>query len=538
MSEHKELAEMHPGVKIISPAILIVDDDQNTRVTLADILIEKGYRTQCVDSLAHAREAVQKEAYQVVLLDLQLPDGLGIEFLKEVKKSQEHLQVLILTGFSSMDSAIAALNEGAFAYLQKPIRYEELFNFLQKALLLQRLASENNRLIEQLTRLTVIDSHTGLYNHRYLQERLAQELQRAKRHVLPLSVLMLDIDYFKSLNEVYGHQYADYILAEFGKLLLRMVRSNDVVTRYGGEEFILILPETNKDGAVEFGQRLLSTIINTIFDPEGKRINLKVSMGVSNFPLDGLDTIDRLIESADKAVHEAKEQGGSRLCQYRGAHSFAPDDARPITEDNIDQIKSKFTQMARRANGMIIESIYALAKTIDMKDHYTSEHSKSMVSIVTEMGKHLSLSLREIEDLQHAAVLHDIGKIGIADTILHKQGPLTDDEYSEMKNHPRLGAEILRPIQPLANVVPMILYHHEHYDGTGYPEGLQGENIPLGARIIAIADVFQALTSDRVYRKTMSVPDAIAIIKKGSGAQFDPKIVRAFLETIERFDSK
>jgi len=514
-------------------AILIIDDDEYTRTTLADILVEKGYRVHEAVTLAQARDLLQKTAHVAVLLDLQLPDGLGIDFLKEIRKINEHLQAIILTGYSSMDTAIAALNEGAFAYLQKPIHYDELFSSVQKAVKMYALGADNKRLIDQLTRLTVVDSHTGLYNHRYLQERLSQELQRAKRHMLSLSVLMLDIDYFKSLNEVYGHQYADFILAEFGRLLLRMVRSNDVVTRYGGEEFILILPETNKEGAAEFGQRLLTEIINTVFDPDGKRVNLKVSMGVSNYPQDNLDTVDGLIESADKAVHEAKELGGSRLCQYHGHLSVLGEEIRKSTEESVDEIKTKFSKMARRANGMIIESVYALAKTIDAKDHYTSEHSKSMVSLVTNMGKKLNLPAREIEDIQHAAVLHDLGKIGIADDILHKTGPLTDAQYDEMKKHPQLGAEILRPIQPMANVIPMILYHHERYDGTGYPEGLRGEAIPLGARIIAIADVFQALTSDRVYRKTMRTSDAIEIIKKGGGTQFDPNIVQVFLEVIE-----
>ena len=508
--------------------ILIVDDDAGMRETLNDILSEQGYKITGVGSIALAKKELKKKFYNIALVDLKLPDGTGLELLKEIKRINEEIVTLVFTGFASLESSVFALNEGAFAYIQKPLNIDELKISIKKALNMQKLCFDNKDLINRLKNLSLKDPHTELYNYKYLIERLTSELKRAKRYILPLFVIMLDIDYFKSINDVYGHQYGDIILKEFAQYLRDSVRGSDIVIRYGGEEFVILLLDTNREDAVIFGERLLDTVGRYVFDSKDKKIKLKISIGMSGFPGDG-SNVDALLNSADKALLKVKEMGGNRLFAFEKVSKNISDIVEKSAKEDVEKLRKKLSKMVNRVNQTLLESIYAFAKTIEARDHYTGEHTESTVSIATGIGKELNLSGRTIENLKHAAVLHDLGKIGIPDSILHKKGKLTKKEYEVIKKHPQIGAEIIRAVHFLRELVPMILYHHERYNGLGYPAGLKGEEIPLGARIIAVADVYQALVSDRPYRGAYSKKEAIKIVKEGSGTQFDPKIVKVFL---------
>lgn len=198
----------------------------------------------------------------------------------------------------------------------------------------------------------------------------------------------------------------------------------------------------------------------------------------------------------------------------------------------INDLKRKLKRAGKKLDVALLEFIYAFSKAIEARDYYTGKHAEKMIDIVRRIGLELGLAKKDIANLEHAAVLHDLGKIGIDDKILRKKGRLTKKEYREIKKHPRIGADIIRSIHFLKDVVPLILYHHERYDGKGYASGLKGKNIPIGARVLAIADVYQALISDRPYRKAYTKREALDIIKKASGTQFDPAIVRALLKSL------
>lgn len=199
----------------------------------------------------------------------------------------------------------------------------------------------------------------------------------------------------------------------------------------------------------------------------------------------------------------------------------------------INDLRTKLKKSGKKLDQALLEFIYAFSKAIEARDYYTGKHAEKMIDIVRGIGSQLGLAKKDIANLEHAAVLHDLGKIGIDDKILRKKGRLTKREYNEIKKHPRIGAEIIRSIHFLKDVVPLILYHHERYDGKGYTSGLKGENIPIGARILAIADVYQALISDRPYRRAYTKPKALEMIKKASGTQFDPAIVKALLKSLK-----
>lgn len=514
--------------------ILVIDDNENMLETLTDILTEKGYRITTTRNLTEARNALTKNKFKLVLVDLKLPDGSGLELLKDIQQNKKDIPVIIFTAHGSLQTAISAMNDGAFGYLQKPLNLDELEAIIKKALYMQELKAENENLINKLKSLSLKDTHTGLYNYRYLMERLSAEFMRAKRHILSLSILMLDIDYFKSLNDVYGHQFGDLILKEFSSFLLKSCRGTDIVVRYGGEEFVILMPDTSKQGAMVFAERLLKALQAYAFDKKDKKIKLNVSIGVANYPEDGLESVNNLLDAADTALKNAKENGGNSVC---GFQKIGLQELKKIvesqSEENVEQLKEKLSKMEGRTNQVLLEAIYAFAKTVEARDLYTGKHAEDMISLVTQMGKKLNLSDKEIDDIKHAAILHDLGKVGISDNILHKKEKLTKNEYDKIKKHPVIGAEIIRCVRFLKDVVPMVLYHHERYDGLGYAYGLKGEEIPLGARIIAVADVYQALISDRPYRRALSKKETLKIIQDDAGAKFYPKIVEIFIEIMK-----
>lgn len=415
---------------------------------------------------------------------------------------------------------------------------ETVENITKNRKVLEKLENLNRKLLEsnkKLRRLSLIDFHTNLYNHRYLSESISREFSRAKRYTHSLSVIMLDIDYFKSINDVYGHQFGDLVLKQFASQLKRMVRRYDIVIRFGGEEFLVISPRTDRSTALILAHRILNAINLYNFGNKKHIIRLKVSAAVASYPEDDATKGMNLIDYSDKILNKVKEDGGDRVYSSldmaekgRLAHKKGEE------KTNIKVLRVKIDKLTKRANQSLVEAIYAFAKTIKLKDHYTGEHVISTVKYAVDIAKELNLSREDLEYVRQAAILHDLGKIGISEKILLKKSKLTKQDFNEIKKHPQIAADIMRPIHFLHDTIPLVFYHHERWDGKGYVSSLKGEEIPIGARIIAIADVFQALTSNRPYRKAYPKNEAIKIVKNGSGTQFDPKIVDVFLRVLKQ----
>lgn len=402
---------------------------------------------------------------------------------------------------------------------------EEKIEKLNKELL------KSNRILKQLS---LTDSHTGLYNHRFLSHIIDSEFHRAKRFATPLTVIMLDIDYFKSINDVYGHQFGDLILKQLARQLKKMVRKYDIVIRFGGEEFIIVSPGIDRTHGVNMAQRLLNALNLYNFGDSEHSVKLKLSLAVVSYPEDSANRGMGLINLVDQILNKAKDSGGDRVYSSLDTKKETiASAAQDQQASDVTVLKGKIDKLTKRANQSIVEAIFAFAKTIELKDHYTGEHVEDTVHYATEIARALNLSKQDIELIRQASILHDLGKIGISENILLKRAKLTKKEFEEIKRHPQIGADIIRPIQFLHKLIPFIFYHHERWDGLGYPSGTKAEEIPLGARIIALADTYQALTSDRPYRKAYSKNQAIKIIKKASGIQFDPKIVSTFLKVLE-----
>ncbi len=372
---------------------------------------------------------------------------------------------------------------------------------------------ENAQLYNHATIRANTDGLTELYNHRHFYERLDQEIARGSRFGAIFSIIMLDIDLFKTYNDIYGHVAGDQVLRKIGSHIKSSIRNLDMPFRYGGEEFAVILPEARLDDAYKVAERIRRTIESKM---GSQAMSVTASLGVASWPSDGV-LREEIIANADAALYRAKQTGRNRTCL-----------ASDVTKAEVSQVGAALE--ARRG---ALSIIYALAATIDAKDHYTYGHSKKVSNHAVALAEVLGLPKDRIYTIQAAALLHDIGKIGVPDSILNKEGTLTKKEWEPVRAHPELGVEILRHVVDLINCLPAILHHHEHYDGKGYPSGLAGENIPLEARILSIADAYDAITSMRPYHEQLSSQQALDELKHHAGTQFDPGLVDAFYKILE-----
>ncbi|MCX5692816.1 MAG: diguanylate cyclase [Candidatus Omnitrophica bacterium] len=384
---------------------------------------------------------------------------------------------------------------------------------------------------KKLQHLVVKDPHTGLYNHGYLKEIMKSEFYRAKKYHQLLSLIFIDIDYFRSVNDAYGYKFGDLVLKQFAHKLRRLVRLHDYVIRFGDEEFVIVLPGNYNQSALELGHRIADAIKVFTFGDKKNVVKLRISMAVVSYPGDNLFKSSDFIEAADKILNKAKEYGGDRVCSMSDIQ-----DGNVLSDKagSIKNLRHKFLKLTKKSNQSSIESIFAFAKTIELKDHYTGNHVERTVYYANEIAKRIGLPMDEIRFIEQASMLHDLGKIGISEKILLKKGSLTRSEFKKIREHPKIGVDIIRPIQSFHNLLPLILYHHERWDGKGYPFGLKEEEIPIGARIIAIADVYEALISDRPYRKALSKKEALRIIKENSGTQFDPKVASVLIDVLKK----
>jgi diguanylate cyclase (GGDEF)-like protein len=369
--------------------------------------------------------------------------------------------------------------------------------------------------ISKLEDLVNKDGLTGVFNHRYFHDSLKEKIILSEKNGEPISMIFVDIDYFKHYNDLYGHQRGDEVLRTIGNILKKNIRSTDIAARYGGEEFALILPNTTEEQALLIADRIRSVIEKTKFYGEENQPSgvLTASMGVSVFPVKAKSDIE-LIKSADDALYRAKFFNKNRVETYT---SILDDLKNDIDERDVE----------------LVTSIKTLISVINAKDRYTYGHSERVVLYSRLLAQKLNLSKEEEDTLIYGAYMHDIGKINIAQDVLMKKMPLLPEEWNMLKQHPENGVEIIKPVKSLQNMIPIILHHHEKYNGTGYPGNLKGEEIPYLARVLTVVDSFDAMTSNRPYNKRKTYEEAIIELRNFSGIQFDPIIAEKFIEVIE-----
>lgn len=389
--------------------------------------------------------------------------------------------------------------------------------------LLEQLASqiamplENAQLYAQAEAKARIDELTGLLNRRTLDEMIDNEISRHSRYGGVFSLAILDLDSFKTYNDTYGHPEGDALLRQVGHVIKGAIRNADCAFRYGGDEFAILLPQTSIDDALQVTERVRERIASDI---DSGDIKVTASIGLANWPDDGVSHTD-IIAAADVTLYRAKRGGGNQSFYTLGSLS-------PL--QLIDSNKSTETSIDKKT----LSIIYALAEAIDNRSYFNDKHSKKVAEYALELGKSLKLKPVEMNQLEISALLRDIGKVVISDHVINKKGQLTPEEWEIVKTHPNLGATIAQRVPQLSPCVDAICYHHERYDGTGYPDGLKGDEIPLEARILAVADAFAAMTSERPYADTLTHEEALKEIEKGAGKQFDPNLAEAFIDVHSR----
>jgi len=377
--------------------------------------------------------------------------------------------------------------------------------------------NQKRKLQEQkhkLELLSVTDDLTGAYNHRFFNTALDNEIKKSRTSPNAVALVMIDIDNFKMCNDISGHDYGDDILKGTATILKEAAGKENIVCRYGGDEFAVILPGYDLQSASQIAHtiRNLYEAKKSKYFEENAFNNITLSMGLSVYP-DLADTKDDLINQADMALYHSKNLGKDNIHFY---------------QDVLKKLKKNISSDHQHMIGVF----KALLSTISAKDKYTRGHCERVAHYAVMIGKALNLSMKDISMLQYAGLLHDIGKVEVPKLILSKTGNLTDTELNIIKQHPVYSANILEPLS-MSQLIDYVIHHHERYDGHGYPHGLSGKSISLGARILCVADSFDAMLSERPYSSGMNMNEAFLELERNCGSQFDSDIVQIFIKVMK-----
>lgn len=399
-------------------------------------------------------------------------------------------------------------------------------------------------LFQAVKNQAVTDALTTLYNRRYFEEALQREAERAERMKQPFTIIGLDLDYLKQINDKYGHALGDIAIKTVADVLKKNARSIDVAARMGGEEFNLLLPGVDSKGGLIAAERIRTAIAECKLEQVGK---ITASIGVATF-LEHSNKIDELLEITDQAMYAAKRNGRNQVqlakpvtessWQEVAIYAFTDILAKkriPIPK-HISQDLSKKLSTNMTKNATPKEMLYSVADMLAKT--YNPMHAKGItklkVAMVTSLAKSFDLSKDEIDKLRIATLLYDIGNLMVPQDLLQKPTPLTDEEKDIIKKHPLIAArDILKPISDIQDIIPIIEHHHENWDGSGYPGKMAGDKIPLSSQIILIVDAYFALTESRAYRQALSSHEALEVIKNDSSKKWNPILVKEFITLVE-----
>lgn len=472
------------GMKTLG-RILIVDDERDITSVLSDVLADRGYETSKANNGLEALDAYRADPFDLVITDLKMPEMDGLELLSSLVKLNREAMVIMMTGYATVETAIEALKTGAYDYILKPFKVGELLKVVDRAFDKIRLTAENLQLREQITLLELSESVASTLS---LNEVLSILAEAAQKEVDADGVELL---FRPRGTEKFSQRLSAGGIPEGGTIFSDLDWINRAV---GGGKCIHLK-----------GGELAGMLTGDASEMVGSCLVVPLMRGGALLGI--LSACSR----SDRRVFLPREEKALRVLGDRAATSL--ENALLYSE-----METSFR-----------ETIQGFALALEAKDSYTHGHSESVTRLCVYIAEEMNLTQAFRDCLRQAAILHDIGKIGISSGILNKPGKLTDEEYETIKSHPKMGKRILENISFLREVVPIVYHHHERYDGLGYPEGLRGMEIPLGARIMAVADTYDAMTSDRPYRNGLGHEAAVGELKQCAGNQFDPDCVAAFV---------
>ncbi|WP_148558240.1 diguanylate cyclase [Terrisporobacter glycolicus] len=436
----------------------------------------------------------------------------SIQYKKEISFTITIAVSLIILAFNLINVDYTQL----ISYMEKARHFEGdiilVSSLLITSFILSLYINIENDYNLKLKELAVKDGLTGLLNHRSFQDVLDTYITDSQKEDKEVSLLFMDIDNFKNYNDINGHQKGDWLLTRLGEILRNTVDDLGVVARYGGEEFAIILYDQTEEAALNLGELIRQNIQQTYFTGQELQPNknITVSIGVSTYPKVAKNK-KQLIELADNALYRAKSFDKNRVERYYNI---------------LDEIDSSIDKKA-------LESIANILNKINKKDKYTYGHSERVVIYAKKFATYLDMDEKSKKDLLLAAYLHDIGKLEISKELLNKREKLSQSEFNILRQHPTLGADLVSNIEAFNAVVPVIKYHHEKYDGSGYPNNIKGNEIPYLARVLTIIDSFDAMTSKRPYNVRKDYNQAIIELKKCAGTHFDVELVSKFIDMLQ-----
>ncbi|UCH86968.1 MAG: diguanylate cyclase [Dehalococcoidia bacterium] len=409
----------------------------------------------------------------------------------------------------------------------------------------RQMEEERARLHAELEVRAITDGLTGLYNHAHFYQRLAEEIDRSNRYGQSLALIMMDVDAFKHYNDSRGHQAGDVGLQLIADCIRTGLRRSDMAFRYGGDEFAVILPHADSPRAEAVVKRInkrITASLKEMNDPAAAWLGL--SAGVACFP-DDATTVDELVRMADAALYNAKRLAWTRGVTAQGQPLESPSSPSELAHETqsgmLSTAASSLTTVLQNlgASEVVAEpnlrTIATLGAASEIKDCHIRGHQERTSLWAAALAEEIGLRPECVLDIRIAGLLHDIGKVTVNESILNKPGKLTEEEFAKVKQHAPLGAAIMiSEAEALQQLATIVRHHHERFDGTGYPDGLAREDIPLEARILSVVDVFDAMTHERSYRKALSIEEAMAELERGAGTQFDPAVVEAFLALMSK----
>jgi diguanylate cyclase (GGDEF)-like protein len=491
--------------------VLVVEDDPSLGRLIQLVLGQHLAEVRLARSGAEAIAELTAGHFDAIASDISLPDMSGLDVIMEARRLAPAAGIVAITGFVDVDTAVRSMKAGADDFLGKPFDAEILWHVLNKAAdnRARHIAAEQATVYRQLA---YTDALTGCPNRRFIDEFLADAVFQARKLERPLSVAYLDIDNFKLLNDFVGHEEGDRVLQRVVQALGAHIEPPAQFGRFGGDEFVVVLPGVADDRA----RRLLEKVRRAIGQIEvvnGARVTLptRISIGLATLR-EGLSPRD-LIAEAEDAMYLDK--------------AVTPAVLTAAMERSLDRDDA----LLKAGN---VKALRNLVKAIDRRDSYTRFHSDHATQLAIRLGTELRLGDELMQALVIGGPIHDLGKIVVPDEILRKPGPLTLEERRTMEEHPVMGAAITAAVTDLDSVVNLVRHHHERFDGEGYPGRLRGAEVPLATRLFTLADAYSAMTTDRPYRKGLTLEMALEEILRTRGTQFDPELAEAFVAMIER----
>lgn len=507
--------------------ICVIEDDESQLKLLLHQLAADNLRALGAGNGADGLQIVARQRPRIVLADIGLPDIDGIEICRRLRAEPalDGLYFIAISARTDSECKQALLEAGADDFLIKPFDWTDLRARIRSGMRLCRM-------YDRLQRAAQIDGLTELWNHTYFRAQLDSECARVRRYGGDVAMILGDIDHFKSINDTYGHEVGNDVLQQCGRTLRTWVRETDVVARYGGEEFAIICPNTSLDDATYLADRLRRAIEEEVRLAKRPELVVRMSLGVADMQCGNVHTSADLINICDQAMYESKRNGRNRVTRCDADHGNRTL-VMPPGNREVDRLRRDVATLSLHSKETCIQSMLVLVQALELRDPYSAEHSRDVARFVRRLAEALNWPeyLREV--VYNAGLLHDLGTMAISDAILHKTDRLSEAEWTRLREAPQITAQILEPLRLFEAEIAEIQALRENFDGSGAPHNLVGEEIPVGSRLLAVAEGFSALTCDRAYRRKHSIEDALELIRQDANRKFDPRFVELLVKCVE-----